>query len=247
MIARVSAVMGTFSIDEPVLRVSEIARRTGLAKSVASRIIAALVDEGFLEPSEKGVRVGIRMFELGELAQRSKELRQLALSAMADLRQATNLTVQLSVLDGADQVYVEIFRGKGPPPTIRSRIGGRVPAYGTAGGKAVLAHSPQDVIDHALTEPLEKLGPRTITDPDSIRQQLRRIQAEGLAHEYEESNPGITCVAAAILRMDRSPIAAISITGPAGKVDMSKYEAAVRTTALGLNRRIRASLMFSNL
>ncbi|MGA5261834.1 hypothetical protein ACPCI0_16430 [Streptomyces griseoincarnatus] len=65
--------------------------------SVTSRIVADLIAEDFLERADQGVRVGIRLFELGELAQRSQELRQLALGTMADLRQATGLTVQLGV------------------------------------------------------------------------------------------------------------------------------------------------------
>ncbi|MFI8595591.1 IclR family transcriptional regulator [Microbacterium sp. NPDC078428] len=249
MIARVSDVMAAFNADEPVLRVSEIARRTGLAKSVTSRIVADLLEVDFLEPAGKGVRVGIRMFELGELAQRSKELRQLALGAMADLRQATGLTVQLSVLKDTDQVYVEILRGRGGAAQleIKSRIGGRVPAYATAGGKAVLAALPDDEIERVLSGPLEKLGPGTITDPVTLRRQIAQIRNDGVAYEIEESNPGVTCAAAAILRADRSPLAAISVTGPSAEINVKVFGIAVQTAALGLNRRIRASSAFSDL
>jgi len=247
MIARVSDVLGAFSAEHPVLRVSDIARRAGLAKSVTSRIVADLVAEDFLERADNGVRVGIRLFELGELAQRSKELRQLALSAMADLRQATGLTVQLSVLKGTDQVYVEILQGRGTPVDIRSRIGGRVPAYGTAGGKAVLAFSAEEVVERALATEMVPLGPGTITDPAALRRQLLRVRADGIAFETEESNPGVTCAACPILRADGSPIAAISVTGPVGAVDMAQYAPAVKIAALGLNRRIRANSAFSSL
>lgn len=247
MIARVAAVMGVFNDEEPVLRVSEISRRTGLAKSVVSRIVADLIEVDFLERAGQGARVGIRMFELGELAQRSKELRQLALAVMADLRQATGLTVQLSVLNGTDQVYVEILPGSGSQPVIRSRVGGRVPAYSTAGGKAVLAFSGEEVVDQALEGPLEKLGPGTITDPVRLRRQLARIREEGVAYEREESNAGVACAASPILRADRTPIAAISVTGPAEQIDVRMLGIAVKTAALGLNRRMRASTMFNQL
>ena len=247
MVTRVSRVLAEFTADEPTLRVSEIARRAGLAKSVTSRIVSALVDEDFLERADQGVRVGIRLFELGELAQRSKELRQLALSAMADLRQATGLTVQLSVLQGTDQVYVEILQGRGAQLDIRSRIGGRVPAYATAGGKAVLANSSEEVVERALALDLTALGPRTITDPAALRRQLARVRAEGIAYESQESNGGITCAASAILRADGTPIAAISVTGPADQVDMKHYGPAVQMAALGLNRRIRLSTAYGGL
>lgn len=246
MIGRVSAVLGTFSAEQPVLRVNEIARRTGLAKSVTSRIVAELVAEDFLEHAEGGVRVGIRMFELGELAQRSKELRQLALAVMADLRQATGLTIQLSVLKGIDQVYVEILRGR-TELNIPSRVGGRVPAYATAGGKAVLAYLKDDRLQSALPAELTLRGPRTITDRAELHRDLALVRERGFAREFEESTAGLTCVACPILRPDGTPIAAISASGRAGEIDILQYAPTVRMATLGLNRRIRANVAFSSL
>lgn len=247
MIGRVAAVLGVFSGERPVLGVNDIAREAGLAKSVTSRIVSELVAVDFLERADNGVRVGIRLFELGELAQRSKELRQLALAAMADLRQATGITVQLSVLKGADQVYVEILRGREADMVIRSRVGGRVPAYATAGGKAVLAHSTEEIVQQAIPAAFEKLGPGTVEDEAAFRRQLAQVRATGYSHEIEESNPGVECVASPLLRADGTPIAAISVTGPAGRIDVLQHATAVRITALGLSRRIRANSAFSSL
>lgn len=247
MIGRIAAVLGVFSGERPVLGVNDIAREAGLAKSVTSRIVSELVAVDFLERSDNGVRVGIRLFELGELAQRSKELRQLALAAMADLRQATGITVQLSVLKGADQVYVEILRGRDADMVIRSRVGGRVAAYATAGGKAVLAHSTEEIVKQAIPAAFEKLGPGTVEDEAAFRSQLAQVRATGYSHEIEESNPGVECVASPLLRADGTPIAAISVTGPAGRIDVLQHATAVRITALGLSRRIRANSTFSSL
>lgn len=247
MIGRITAVLGTFSGEHSALGVNEIARRTGLAKSVTSRIVHELVAEDFLERTEGGLRLGIRLFELGNLAQRSKELRQLALAAMVDLRQATGLTVQLSVLKGSDQVYVEILRGSDPDMVIRSRVGGRVPAYATAGGKAVLAHASAELVDAALPSVFEPLGPGTVPDEAALRRQLESARILGYAHEVEESNPGVECLACPILRTDGSPVAAISVSGPAGRSDMIQLAPAVQMAALGLNRRVRANSAFSSL
>ena len=247
MIGRVAAVLGAFSGERPVIGVNEIARSSGLAKSVVSRIVSELIEVDFLERADSGVRVGIRLFELGELAQRSKELRQLALGAMADLRQATGITVQLSVRTGADQVYVEILRGRDSDMNIRSRIGGRVPAYATAGGKAVLAHSTDAAVQLAIPAKFELLGPGTVADEMAFRKQLELVRVNGYSHEVEESNPGVECVACPLLRADGTPIAAISVTGPAGRINVLQHATAVRITALGLSRRIRANSAFSTL
>lgn len=247
MIGRVAAVLRTFNGEQAALGVNEIARQTGLAKSVTSRIVSELVDEDFLERTEGGLRLGIRLFELGNLAQGSKELRQLALAAMVDLRQATGLTVQLSVLKGADQVYIEILRGTDPDMVIRSRVGGRVPAYATAGGKAVLAHASEELVARALPVVFEQLGPGTVPDEAALRRQLDRVRAVGFAHEVEESHPGVECVACPVLRADGRPVAAISLSGPAGRVDMLQLASAVQMAGLGLNRRVRANPAFGTL
>jgi DNA-binding IclR family transcriptional regulator len=246
MIGRVAAVLGAFDADDPVLGVSEIARRTGLPKSTTSRIVRGLVASQLLENDGRRVRIGIRVFELGELAHRSRELRRITMSTMVDLQRATRLTVQLSTLENRDQVYVEILRGH-EGIAIRSRIGGRVPAYATAGGKAVLAYSEPDVVDRVLDGELKQLGPRTITDPEALRAQLETVRAEGVAYELEESHPGVTCAAAAIRLIDGRPLAALSVTGPAGHIDMRAVGPAVHMAALGVNRRIRANAAFSTL
>lgn len=240
MIGRVAAVFSAFDAETPVLTVSEIARRAALPKATTSRIVKDLVENLLLEREGNGVRIGIRMFEFGELAHRSRELRRLTMSTMLDLRRATGLTVQLSTLEGADQVYVEILRGM-TDLRIRSRIGGRVRAYATAGGKAILAYSSPEAVDEALGGVLQQLGPRTITDEKRLRAQLAVIRTEGVAYEREESNVGIACVAAAIRRPDGAPVAALSVTAPADIGDMRSFGPAVHMAVLGLNRRIHST------
>jgi DNA-binding IclR family transcriptional regulator len=130
---------------------------------------------------------------------------------------------------------------------IRSRVGGRVPAYATAGGKAVLAHSSDEAVQRAIPTTFEPLGPGTVADERALRKQLELVRVNGYAHEVEESNPGVECVACPLLRADGTPIAAISLSGPAGRINVLQHATAVRITALGLNRRIRANSAFSTL
>ena len=188
MIARISAVVGAFRPEEPELSASEIARRVGLPKASIARIVRDLVDFDFLERTPGGYRVGIKCFELGQLAQKPKDLRRMALATMADLRQATGLTVQLGVLDGSDVVYIEILRGKHADLVIPSRVGGRVASYATAGGKALLAFSGDAVLERADEFELVDLTPEELIErfkegkvylPDQAKRALEHFFQQG--------------------------------------------------------------------
>ncbi|MGI8312815.1 IclR family transcriptional regulator [Saccharopolyspora hattusasensis] len=236
MIARVSLVFGAFRPEDEGLGVREISRRTGLATSTVARILRELVEHKFLETTGRGVRIGLRFFELGEQAARPHELRRLALASMSDLRSATRHTVHLAVLDGTEVVYVIKLRSCEAPP-LGSRVGGRLPAHATGVGKALLAFAEPAVVDHVISEGLARLGPGTITRPTRLREELAAIRESGIAYETEESGPGVVCVAAPIRYRAGKPIAALSVSARLGEADVAALGPAVRTAAIALGRQ----------
>lgn len=235
MIGRVAAILGSFSRQDRVLGVTELARRTGLAKSTTSRIVQELVVHQFLERSGTGVRLGMRVFELGETAERPRALRKLALASMSDLRNAVHLAVHLAVLEGAEVVYIEILPAR-DTPQLPSRVGGRMPAHATGVGKALLAFSDEDLVEEVLDAGLRRVGPRTITDAARLHRELARIRATGVAYEREESGPGIACAAACIRGGYGAPLAAISAAGWDTDFDVRRVGLAVQTAALAISR-----------
>ncbi|MEA5457022.1 IclR family transcriptional regulator [Sinomonas sp. JGH33] len=238
MVSRVAAILSAFTSETPAMGVSELARRCGLAKSTVSRIVAELIEHGFLERKGNDLILGLRVFELGELAARPRDLRRLAVAVMADLRQATGQTVHMAVLEDAEVVYIAIMHSR-TSPRMPSRVGGRMPAFATGVGKALLAFAPMSAVDRVIEKGLWKVGPRTITDGDVLRDELLRIRASGLAIEREESGEGISCAAAPIIGADGTVVAAISISGFSDYLDVSQVGPAVQTAVLGLNRLLK--------
>ena len=237
MVGRISMILGAFQPGERRIGISEISRRIGLPKSTVARIVNELVEYRMLERDGKGVRFGIRMFELGESASRPHNLKRIALASMADLRSTVNLTVHLAVLERTDVVYLEVLRTRETPP-LPSRVGGRMSAYATAVGKVLLAWSPESIVDELLSRPLVQVGPRTITDATELRHELERVRSAGVALDQEESRAGITCVAAAVTGSDGLPVAAISATGWTKDVDVEQVALAVRAAGLRLSRTV---------
>ncbi|MGV1034310.1 MAG: IclR family transcriptional regulator [Microbacteriaceae bacterium] len=239
MISRVSEVLKAYMHDERELTVSEISRRTGIPKATASRIANSMVEFGFLERERDQFRLGIRLFELGQQASRSTDLRKVTFPYMSELMSATKHTVHLAVLEGTEVVYVQILRSRLTPPT-PSRVGGRLPAYATGVGKALLAFADNQVVDEVLTGTLNPVGPRTVTDATVLRRSFDEVRENRLAYEREESAADLGCAAAPILDSSGRAIAAISVSVNLNHVDLAKMGPAVSTTARALSRQFGA-------
>ena len=235
MISRVSEILRAFQGNDRVLGVSEISRRTGIPKPSVSRIVAEMVTTGLLERDGDHLRLGLRLFELGQQAARPIDLRKLALPSMKELLDATGQTVHLAVLEGHEVVYVQILRSRNTPQ-LPSRVGGRLPAYATGVGKALLAFAPDDVVAEVTSGPLEPVGPKTITDPKRLMAELARIREERVAYEREESTANVGCAAAAILDADDRAVAAISVSVHLDLADLTQIGPAVATSAMALSR-----------
>lgn len=236
MVARVSAILGAFSPQDESLGPSELARRTGLAKSTIARISNELTAYRLLERSGTGYRLGLRLFELGESASLPRDLRKLALPSMADLRTAVGLTVHLAVLERTEVVYIEILPVRGQP-RLPSRVGGRMPAYATGVGKALLAANDR-AADETLAGELRPRTPNTITVPDRLRRELAQVKQSGVAYERGESTPGVACAASVVREPGGAAVAAISAAGWGEHFDVHRVGLAVRTAAESATRQI---------
>jgi DNA-binding IclR family transcriptional regulator len=238
---RAFRLLSSFSAGHSELTLDELVLATGLPRSTAHRLATQLADHGALERSGRAWRLGIRMFEIGQLVPRQQHLRDAALPYMEDLYELTHETVQLAVLDGSNVVYIEILSGhrKVPSP---SRRGGRMPAYCTAVGKVLLAFS--DEARQALLSTdtvLPSRTPNTITDVAALVNELHEVRRTGLAFDREEAALGLTCVAAPVLVAGRTVLAALSVSMPAdGPLTPGRVAPAVRLAALTLSRQLNA-------
>ncbi|QXJ20306.1 IclR family transcriptional regulator [Actinomadura graeca] len=235
---RAVAVLTAFRADDDGLGAAELARRSGLPRSTAHRIALDLVEAGLLERQGTRVRLGLRLFEIGQRVPRQRVLRDAAVPYMSDLREATRQTVHLAVLEGAEVVYVEILGSPGGPP-MPSEVGGRLPAHVTGVGKAILAFSPPDVVRAVLDAGLPRASGRSVAAPGLLARELDRIREEGVAYDREESGLGIVCAASPVLGPDGEALGALSVSGRSGRMRLTAVAPAVHTAALTLSRALR--------
>jgi DNA-binding IclR family transcriptional regulator len=226
---RISAIIDAFDAMSPTLSLSQLTDRTGLPKSTVHRMADQLVELRWLERTSSGYRLGMRFFEVGGLVATRGHLRERALPYLQDLQAASRHSVHLGILEGSDVVILEKLWGHGAP-ALPTRVGGRMPAYCTAAGKALLAFAPEKVVDEVIAAGLERRTGRTIVVPELFRQELATVRTAHWALETEENVAGTRCVAAPIRGAGRA-IAAVSVSGPVHKVDVGKVVPLVRRCA----------------
>jgi DNA-binding IclR family transcriptional regulator len=230
--------LNAFRPGESELSLAALVRRTGLAKSTVHRMLGQLAEWDLVERTPGGYRLGMRLFELGSLVPSQRGLREATAPFLADLFEATRETVHLAIVDGVEVVYLQKMHVRGGPK-VPSRVGGRMPAYCTGVGKAMLAFSPPDRLDEVLSAGLRRRTPRTVVAPGLLRRELAEIRRRGVAFEHEQSTVGVTCVAAPVLNGEEIAVAAVSITGWANRLEPNRVAPAVRTAALGISRALR--------
>jgi DNA-binding IclR family transcriptional regulator len=240
VLGRAFALLASFGPRDTELSLSELGRRTGIPKPTVHRLIVEMDSWGIVERTPRGVRLGMRLFELGQLAPRQRGLREAARPFLDDLYQATHETVHLAVLDGVEVVYIDKLTGR-RGPALPSMVGGRMPAYCTGVGKALLAYSPPAVLHDVVAAGLRRRTAHTIVMPGLLEREVAAVRRRGVAFEHEESTAGIACAACPVLDADGSALAAISITGWTTALDVMRVAPAVRTAALGLSRQLGAS------
>jgi DNA-binding IclR family transcriptional regulator len=226
---RISMIIGAFDAASPTLSLSQLTERTGLPKSTVHRMADQLVEFRWLERAPNGYRLGIRFFEVGGLVSSRTNLRERALPFLQDLQSATHHSVHLGILEGRDVVILEKLWGH-DSTNLPTRVGGRMPAHCTAAGKALLAFAPEKAVEEIIAGGLERRTGRTIVVPELFRQELATVRTAHWALETEENVGGLRCVAAPIRGAGRA-IAAVSVSGPVHKVDVSRIVPLVRRCA----------------
>ncbi|BDT99891.1 IclR family transcriptional regulator [Nocardia sputorum] len=243
VLGKIMAVLEAFAIDDTALSLAELARRTRIPKGTLHRVLADMVTVRLLDRTDAGYRLGGYLFELGMRASVERSLLEVAIPFLEELNARMHETTHLGVLDGMEVVYLTKIGGR-RQASAPSRIGGRMPVHCTAIGKVLLANADPALREKVLAGPLRRYTPRTMVLPGTLRQQLDRIAADGVAFEFEESTPGLVCVAAPVREGDRV-VAAISVAGPSHRFHPDAHAASVRAAAegIGLTLTRRARLL----
>lgn len=223
--ARVADVLLLFTGGPEYLGVSTISRRLGISKAVVYRILQSLVSRDVLAttPGVTGYRLGPAAVALGASALRRFDAKTAAAPVLRRLRDQTGETTTLSGLVGDERVYLEQFESRAEIK-MTVDIGTRFPLHAGSSGKAILARLPDWRRDDILAGDLGALTERTVTDRETLAEQLDAIATDGVAVSLGERQSGAGSVAAALVTPDGEVHGAISVCGPEYRFTPEKIE-----------------------
>jgi IclR family pca regulon transcriptional regulator len=207
------AILSSFSVDRPIRGITDLANELQLNKSTVHRYVETLQTLGYLEQDEqtRKFRLGIRVVDFAAAILGGMELRQIALPFLEALSAELGLTVNMSVLDGNDIVYIGRVRTN-KIINLELYVGSRLPAYCTSMGKVLLAFLPPKELEAKLSQiKLEQRGPNTITDKAKLLEELHRIRERGFSINNEELANGLRSLGAPVRSRGGEVVAAINI------------------------------------
>ncbi len=221
----------------------EVVAQSGLHKSTAYRLLAALGDLGYVRKAEDGrYRLSLKLFGLAGRVVDDMDIVSAAKPFLDKLSQDTGEAVHLVVPDGTDIVYVRKVEGGQSAIRMFSRIGMRRAMYCTGVGKSLMARmSDAQVAEIWAGSDIQAYTAHTIvTLPDLLRE-LGEIRSCGYAIDNEENELGVRCVAAAVADRNGQGVGAISVSAPLARMSderVAQLAQLVCQTARGLSAEL---------
>jgi DNA-binding IclR family transcriptional regulator len=198
-----------------VLRVSEAAAELGVARSTAHRLISMLRFRGFVEQArDRTYRAGSAFADLGGGPSSATALLGIARPHLVRLTEQAGETSNLMIRVGADVQFIDSIESK-KALRVGSRVGVRLAARLTSGGKVLLADLPFEEV--ALLHP-------ELADDDlgTLKRTLAAVRRQGFGTNVQESERGVVAVGMAVRGVNGSAIAAVTISAPTVRFNRGK-------------------------
>lgn len=225
MSSNVQSVDRTLTIIEALamnprgMGVGEISEQIELHKSTVHRLLATLVDRGYVRKDQHNrYQLTLKLFEIGSKRIEDLDMLEVARPYLEQIMEQTNEVVHLVTLEDKAIIYIDKVE---PNTTIRmhSRIGVRRPLYCTAVGKAILSTMREEEVEEIWeNSTIERLTQYTITDLKQMKYELELIRERGYAIDEQENELGVRCIAIPLLDYTKRACGAISVSGPVGRM-----------------------------
>lgn len=242
VIERMFALMDVLASREEAMSLKDISERTGLHPSTTHRILNDLATGRFVDRPHPGTyRLGMRLLELGNLVKSRLNVRDAALAPMRELHKLIQQPVNLSMRQGDEIVYIERAYSERSGMQVVRAIGGHAPLHLTSVGKLFLAaDDPQKVRAYATRTGLSGHTKNSLTQLPNLERELSKVRDHGIAHDNEELELGVRCMAAGIYDDQNKLVAGLSISAPAGRLEdqwLPKLQATARAISITLGQK----------
>lgn len=242
---KVLAVLEAVGDQPQAVGLPDLAERLKLPRQTVHRVLGQLQEAGLVtrHPGRERFSVGPRMTRLALASLHSKNQGAPVRAILADLVDDLNETCNIGVLEDLEYVYLERIECKWP---LRTHLGpgSRVSAYGTSGGKTLLAElEPHQARRLLKSRKLEAHTQHTITKLAELEASLAVIRERGFALNNQEYLDGIVGLAVPIKDMNGRALAALALHGPVTRLSLATCESYVPRLQAAAERIARVWIM----
>ena len=237
VVERMMNLLDALAEHEESASLKVLAEQTGLHPSTAHRILNDMVACRMVERGDGGTyRLGLRLLELGNLVKARLSVREAAQAPMRALHKLTGETVNLSVRQGDEIVYVDRAYSERSGMQVVRAIGGRAPLHLTSVGKLFLASDDASQVRAYVTRTgLSGHTRNSITDLSKLEVELNQVRQLGNAKDNEELELGVSCLAAGILDDTGKLVAGLSLSAPTDRIH-ADWLRALQDTAVQISK-----------
>ncbi|MFC7251779.1 IclR family transcriptional regulator [Halomicroarcula sp. GCM10025324] len=224
--------------------VTDIASALDLAPSTVHKHLTTLVAQEYVIKEDRQYRLGFRFYEQGQKVRRASPLAQIAEDPIEELANTTGEVVWVFVEEHGYAVHLLKAVGDHGVQT-HGELGKRSQLHHLASGKAILAHLPQERVDEILDgDTLPAKTENTVTDVDELTEELATVRERGYAFNTEETVLGLQTVGAPILKDRRDVVGAVSVCGPATRMQGARLESDIPEALLRTTNQIELQLSY---
>jgi IclR family KDG regulon transcriptional repressor len=213
------------SYGRPV-RFGELLTTSPYPKATLYRLVQVLTKQAMLtyDPDRQTYAPGLRLVRLAHAAWQSASLAPVARPYLERLSAEAGETVHLAQLDGGQVLYVDKINAA-DPLAMYSQAGKVAPVYCTGVGKAMIAFLTDGEVEPILQQQsYHAFTDKTLSDPESLREELAHIHDRGHAYDREEHEPGIICISMPILTRANRVLGAVSVTSSTERTSLEELD-----------------------
>jgi IclR family pca regulon transcriptional regulator len=247
-LARGLRVISAFDHSGATLRISEVAKRTGLIRAAARRYLLTLQDLGFVGSNQDRFFLRPRVLQLGFSYFSSVNVDHVVQPFLNDLAEKTRETSSFAVLEGPDVMFIARAASK-KVLSFTISIGGRVPTHSTALGYVLLAGLPPEELEKYIEAMPKSAAGNGILGKKALRDTIRQVRKQGWAGVDGRNKDGINSIAVPVTDRTGTTTAAMNIMQYPGKDTISElakqYLATLRESAVQVGTALDASGHFA--
>lgn len=223
---------------------SEIAADLQLAKSTVHRYLRTLERQGYVVAGNEEYMLSLRFLMLGECARGQHPEYRLAIEKVDKLAERTGERAQFMVEEHGQAVYVHQQMGSNAVKA-DTYPGKRVPIHASAAGLAILSEYPRERMDAIIDRHgLEAITPKTITDLETLNDQLQRTRKRGYSINDEGVIEGLRAIGAPVIGPDGSVIGGLSISAPINRMEGKRFTEELPSLLLGATNELELKITY---